>query len=298
MPVIKPYRITQPRMEDVISFGPSSRTAMYAWLYAFNRWKNPVGVDKYILDNEIRIDELSAWRVIDTEKGYHYLFAVSLRDAAARSGVKRKDILRIQRCDPFFVLFVTPRPVLGSWIKTAWPFTNWQRWNESEGIKLFPKFTYILRTKPQSSIQKETYYRELVNGWAAMLRLAMELPFFAGQNIFKADGDTYRNKVPPMELREYLESEPNPKFLELHAPNIGKSQCHETLAIVGADIQRSRVGYSEVKKALRRFIVAYGYNPGDMSWSEVIALWKGGPVLLEQRKVEISLGHYDKFEDF
>ena len=97
-------------MKDVISFGTSSRNSMYAWLYAFNRWRNPADTTKYIREHEIRINELFAWRVIDSDKGYHYLFASSLRDAATRSGVKRKDIIRIQRCDPFFVLFNTPRP--------------------------------------------------------------------------------------------------------------------------------------------------------------------------------------------
>ena len=108
------------------------------------------------------------------------------------------------------------------------------------------------------------------------------------------------DNYPPMEVREFEQEDDDisrVRFMRLHADNIGERQCREILAVVGAQIERTRVGWPEVHKGLMRFIVAYGYNPKEILWSELVALWRGGPVELEYRSRDNRLGRYDKFEE-
>ena len=301
MPVIRTYRMQYPDGKRRVVFGSSKRTAVFSWLVRHRKWSNPKNLNSYIHKNKVLVQELDSWRIIDLEENIYYVFAVSLMDVIELSPVDERQILRIQRCDPYYVLLSSSQSQLSNWVRQVWPMAMMGHYSKAEVVGLFPKLTKVEHHHNKNAIGDRFTFRELKNSWAAMLRLAMELPFLAPEILLEYNAvnpTTTRRVTTPMEQREYMEPKTNPEFFELHTPNIGERHCHEVLRIVGPQPWRSRAGYPEIKKALRRFIVAYGYNPSHMSWSEVIALWRGGPKLLEEKRLEIAMGRYDNFEDY
>ena len=118
---------------------------------------------------------------------------------------------------------------------------------------------------------------------AMALRLAIELPWVPSPTpkYYSIDGAPGNRDTSARRVRH-----------ETHDGNVGADVVDAMISVVGPDMQP----YDETARhVIARFCRAYGYEPETLRWTEIAALWCGGEIELEKRRLDDNLGVYDYF---
>ena len=269
--VVRPYRLRCWEGEVRLAFGFDGLRTMHRFLFVFHKVK--VIAEREKLISRMRAVELFPYYVVNENR---CVFAEDCIEADLSS----------RPCDPWYVLNHLPDSELADQCRMIWKKSVMDK---ECAMRRFvdPVYQRLYRHGPGTKKWKDPYTKSSRALMVAQLRLAMFLPFIPSQSL------AHKNTLDAVKRRENeVDAAARNKFRELHVDNIGSRLVEDLLIVVGPELEWYNKG---VRRDVVKFCRSYGYDPDEMTWMQVLALWNEG---VPGYRMACVRGEYSKYAKF
>ena len=146
----------------------------------------------------------------------------------------------------------------------------------------FYKRAYRLKQVARSKVTTDFLEMAMMLRISTVVDISNQVPFG------RYSSETEYKNLP--DLIGHAEDGMRDEFIAVHAPNIGMEMAQRFALFPGYDFGRVRWDQAE---ALLQMAKAYGYNAEQMSFSELLTMWREGARGMEGRRVRRKLGIVD-----
>lgn len=256
-----------PLSSPMLVYGQSGREGVFAMARAHLGLTRRADIEAFIRDKALGAVEMHPFMIPERRFMERFFFSESIETAVARRPNER-----IRASTHYDALQVVDRKVL------VWqPF---YLWNASEIRRRFKWLYDWHRDKRQRDWRDRKMSRGHVQAIAAHVHLA---------TVDARLGPALTHGTRSYQARELDREVARTNHVTLHRGNVRESTVR---AVFAAGANPKLEPYSpELRTALRAFTSEYGET--DLSWSEITALWEGGPRGLEKARLEKAIwgGH-------
>ena len=183
-------------------------------------------------------------------------------------------------CDPWYVLHHLSDSELADQCLLVWAYRSGSKQKSDLARYVYPVWARKRKFGYGSEGWKKPYtdaHRKLM---ITQLRLAMMLPFIASRRVCGQSNELRKEEFE----EETQRANASARFKALHKDNIGSRMVDEMLDTVGPELS------FEIESHVKKFCLAYGYDPDFMRWAEIQALWAEGVSGLEAKRLDGNLG--------
>ena len=266
--VVRPYFVTTWEGERRLALGFDAKTAQHRLLYIIYHIKG--GIEREALMQRMRCVEVYPYQV-----GNNFVFAEDCIEAGESS----------KPCDPWFALNDLPDTELADQCRLIWKKDFYKHCYLSYFVD--PVYQRLRRKGPDRPKWKDPYSKSSRALMVAQLRLAMYLLFIPSQSL------AHTNTLDAIKRRESeVDAAGRGRFRKLHEDNIGSRLVDYLLDTVGPGMEWYN---KDVRRDVVKLCKSYGYNPDEMTWMQVAALWHEGVPGYRLACAEAEYSKYAKF---
>ena len=153
----------------------------------------------------------------------------------------------------------------------------------------------INRNRVGKSLRARCNYEQQRLVMAHCLRLAITVDIYPSQ--FDQVGKLTVPEIVNGENVSYETEEALNRFREIHAPNIGERVTEDFIESIGTNLDFKPRSVPRIKHLACKMARFYGYNPHNMSYNELAALYRGGVPELKKEQQDRLLGIDDQWQN-
>ena len=307
MKALQVFEVINDVQERDIALGLDPQQALEQWVRMAGPWKH----QKQSINLKAKLSNLSSRKIQEKINQFgltitpalawrfgqdpcQHRFAANLTIAQELATKENLDPDTVRETDPLFVFMDTPIETLEQYVRMTWYFKN-SHILLTDLQKCLPQLSLQMRTRPThyqiNNLNALLHRKQNRLAICAWLRLAMELPFVASQQHPKSG-----HVLPNWHQRTEWQMKPaSQAFVQRHGPHIGHQNARQILTLGAEHLDQLPRTHERTRQAALRLLRSYGYHPDQFTWTEINALWSGGPNALKDAQSQVQLGLHDRF---